>query len=247
MLIEGEVVSARSRRGRGRLQILTAQVSDGSGQISATWFNQPWLQEKLRPGTRVRLRGAPNRYGFAVRSYDLNGGSATADFAPVYPASEEVSTAKLRELVSAVLVHARDDPDPLPVCGQGRAAAAAEGGRPRRAPPATLARGGGGGQAAPRLRRAADAPARARAAGGRARVGDGGCAPARGRADRALPGVAAVRAHARTRRRRSPRSTPTSAGRSRCGASSRATSARGRPWSRSMRFSARSRPGARER
>ena len=115
VLIEGEVVSARSRRGRGRLQILTAQVSDGSGQISATWFNQPWLQEKLRPGTHVRLRGAPNRYGFAVRSYDLNGGSATADFAPVYPASEDVSTAKLRELVSAVLVHARDDPDPLPV------------------------------------------------------------------------------------------------------------------------------------
>ena len=161
VLIEGEVVSARSRRGRGRLQILTAQVSDGSGQISATWFNQPWLQEKLRPGTHVRLRGAPNRYGFAVRSYDLNGGSATADFAPVYPASEDVSTAKLRELVSAVLVHARDDPDPLPVSVKVAAAAAAEGGRTRRAPPAALARGGRGGQAAPRVRRAAHAPARA--------------------------------------------------------------------------------------
>ena len=115
VLIEGEVLRASSRRGRGRLQILTAQVSDGSGQISATWFNQPWLQEKLLPGTHVRLRGAPNRYGFAVRSYDLNGGSATADFAPVYPASEEISAAKLRELVSAVLEHARDYPDPLPV------------------------------------------------------------------------------------------------------------------------------------
>src|SRR5687768_15789752 len=69
VVIAGEVLKTSSRRGRGRLQILTAQVSDGSGQISATWFNQPWLQEKLVPGTRVRLRGAPNRYGFQVRSY----------------------------------------------------------------------------------------------------------------------------------------------------------------------------------
>ncbi len=99
VLIEGEVRKTSLRRGRGRLQILTAQVSDGTGQISATWFNQPWLKDKLTPGTHVRLRGQQNRYGFAVKSYDLNGGSATADFAPVYPASEEVSAAKLRELV----------------------------------------------------------------------------------------------------------------------------------------------------
>ena len=104
VLIEGDVLRTSLRRGRGRLQILTAQVSDGSGQISATWFNQPWLKDKLTPGTRVRLRGQPNRFGFAVRSFDLNGGTATADFAPVYPASEEVSAAKLRELVTTALV-----------------------------------------------------------------------------------------------------------------------------------------------
>jgi ATP-dependent DNA helicase RecG len=115
VVISGEILSSSSRRGRGRLQILTAQVSDGSGRISATWFNQPWLAEKLTPGTRIRLRGAPNRYGFQVRSYDLNGGGATADFAPVYPASEELSAAKVRELVSAALPLARDSPDPLPV------------------------------------------------------------------------------------------------------------------------------------
>ena len=114
VLIEGEVLRTSLRRGRGRLQILTAQVSDGTGQISATWFNQPWLQDKLKPGTHVRLRGAPNRFGFAVRSFDLNGGSATADFAPVYPASEEISAAKLRELVEAALPLVTDRPDPLP-------------------------------------------------------------------------------------------------------------------------------------
>ncbi|MDX6511499.1 MAG: ATP-dependent helicase RecG, partial [Gaiellaceae bacterium] len=48
-VIDGEVVSVNERR-RGRLKILTAKVSDGSGQISATWFNQPWLAERLQPG-----------------------------------------------------------------------------------------------------------------------------------------------------------------------------------------------------
>src|SRR5688500_13114779 len=114
VVIEGAVVRTSLRRGRGRLQILTAQIADGSGQISATWFNQPWLKDKLQPGTHVRLRGATSRFGFQVRSFDLNGGGATADFAPVYPASEEISSAKLRELVESALPFATDRPDPLP-------------------------------------------------------------------------------------------------------------------------------------
>ncbi|MBA3717207.1 MAG: hypothetical protein H0W87_03135, partial [Actinobacteria bacterium] len=95
--IAGEVISVSERR-RGRLKILTAKVADDSGSISATWFNQPWLTRQLQPGQRVRLRGRPGRYGFDVRSFDLNGLVATADFAPVYPASEDVTPKKLREV-----------------------------------------------------------------------------------------------------------------------------------------------------
>ena len=111
--IAGEILSVSQRR-RGRLKILTARVADDSGTISATWFNQPWLTRQLQPGRHVRLRGRQGRYGFDVRSFDLNGVTATADFAPVYPASEEVTPKKLREVVGAALVHARDLPDPLP-------------------------------------------------------------------------------------------------------------------------------------
>jgi ATP-dependent DNA helicase RecG len=111
--IAGEILSVSERR-RGRLKILTARVADGSGTISATWFNQPWLARQLQPGRHVRLRGRQGRYGFDVRSFDLNGVVATADFAPVYPASEEVTPKKLREVVGAALAHARDLPDPLP-------------------------------------------------------------------------------------------------------------------------------------
>ena len=107
--IAGEVLSVSKRR-RGRLQMLTARVSDGSATISATWFNQPWLERQLQAGTRVRLRGRQGRYGFDVRSFDIGDGEATADFAPVYPASEEITPKKLRELVGAALPSSFADP-----------------------------------------------------------------------------------------------------------------------------------------
>jgi ATP-dependent DNA helicase RecG len=108
------VVRSVSTRRRGRLRILTARVSDETGEIKATWFNQPWLESRLRPGTEVRLRGRANKFGFAVSSYDLDGEVETADFAPVYPATEDLSQKKLRELRSQVLGLARDAGEPLP-------------------------------------------------------------------------------------------------------------------------------------
>ena len=55
------VVRRASGRRRGRLHILTAHVGDATGEIRATWFNQPWLEGRLVPGTRLRIRGKPNR------------------------------------------------------------------------------------------------------------------------------------------------------------------------------------------
>ncbi|MEP7223538.1 MAG: DEAD/DEAH box helicase, partial [Actinomycetota bacterium] len=112
-VIEVVVRSASSRR-RGRLRILTARVADATGEVKVTWFNQPWLEERLSPGTRIRLRGRANRYGFAVSSYDLEGEESTADFAPVYPASEDLAQKRLRDLHSQALVLARDAGEPLP-------------------------------------------------------------------------------------------------------------------------------------
>jgi ATP-dependent DNA helicase RecG len=112
-VLEGVVRRASGRR-RGRLHILTAHVADETGEIRATWFNQPWLEQRLTSGARVRMRGRRNRFGFAVESYDLGDVSETADFAPVYPASEELAQKQLRALAAQALVHARDDPERLP-------------------------------------------------------------------------------------------------------------------------------------
>jgi ATP-dependent DNA helicase RecG len=119
-VIAGEVRRVSIRPTRRRLTVLKAAVRDESGEISAVWFNQPWLADKLQPGTRLRLRGQLRRNEFHVRSYDLDGAAATADFAPVYPASEEVTSPRLRTLVESALPSARDFGDSLPASLRAR-------------------------------------------------------------------------------------------------------------------------------
>ena len=111
-VLEVTVRRASGRR-RGRLHILTATVADTSGEIRATWFNQPWLEARLAPGTRLRVRGRRNRFGFAVDSYDLGEPVDTAGFAPVYPASEELTQKQLRGIVEGALGYVRAAGDPL--------------------------------------------------------------------------------------------------------------------------------------
>jgi ATP-dependent DNA helicase RecG len=102
--IEGRIAGVKSRPLRGRRMLVSALVTDDSGgTITASFFNQPWLVEKLTPGTRVRLRGKLGSHGFEPKSYDIGEAKRTADFAPVYPASEEVPAARLRELVRGAL------------------------------------------------------------------------------------------------------------------------------------------------
>jgi ATP-dependent DNA helicase RecG len=108
------VVRRASGRRRGRLHILTAHVSDATGEIRATWFNQPWLEARLTPGARLRIRGRPNRYGFQVESYDLGGPDATADFAPVYPSTADLAQRTLRQVAEAALAHVHAGGDALP-------------------------------------------------------------------------------------------------------------------------------------
>ncbi|TMM10735.1 MAG: ATP-dependent DNA helicase RecG [Actinobacteria bacterium] len=114
VVVAGEVLNVSSRKLRGRRTIVTARISDGTATIGAAWFNQPWVESQLRPGTRVRLRGKNGRYGFDVKSYDLGETRATADFAPVYPAAEEIPAKTVRRVVEAALPHVVDFFDPLP-------------------------------------------------------------------------------------------------------------------------------------
>jgi ATP-dependent DNA helicase RecG len=114
VVIAGRVLKVEKKPMRNRRTRIVARVDDGTASVSVSWFNQPWLADKLLPGTEIRLRGKLGRFGFEPRSYDVGDVRATADFAPVYPAAEEIAAATVRRVVDAALPLATNVLDPLP-------------------------------------------------------------------------------------------------------------------------------------
>src|SRR5919199_1767103 len=78
---------------------------DELGVARAVWFNQPWIADRLAPGSRVVLHGKrTDRNQFWVTSHELAAGVTADDvraegMTPVYPATEGISSDRLRELV----------------------------------------------------------------------------------------------------------------------------------------------------
>ncbi|HYH61832.1 MAG TPA: hypothetical protein VD766_08190, partial [Solirubrobacterales bacterium] len=72
VLVEVRKARVRPTRNR-RLRIVEAEVFDGSGGTKAIWFNQAWLIERLRPGTRLLLSGKLDRSAFKVSAHEIIG------------------------------------------------------------------------------------------------------------------------------------------------------------------------------
>jgi ATP-dependent DNA helicase RecG len=71
-----EVRSVRSRpvRRRGMKPLVEATVADATGIMKATFFNQPWLERKYKPGTRLMLQGKyQGRNAFRVQFHAPTG------------------------------------------------------------------------------------------------------------------------------------------------------------------------------
>jgi ATP-dependent DNA helicase RecG len=73
-----EVLGSPSNFRRRGLSILSVKVGDDSGTVRATWFNQPWVAQKLSQGSNLLLTGSKDKRGFRVSEYELmtEGGSA---------------------------------------------------------------------------------------------------------------------------------------------------------------------------
>jgi ATP-dependent DNA helicase RecG len=55
VLVEVRSITSRPVRRRGMKPLVEATVADATGVTKATFFNQPWLERKYRPGTRLML------------------------------------------------------------------------------------------------------------------------------------------------------------------------------------------------
>jgi ATP-dependent DNA helicase RecG len=118
--IECTVERTRLRPTRRRnLKLVEAAVVDREGgRATALWFNQAWLADRLAPGTRILVHGELQHGGtFRVERHEVAGDGAglhTLGLVPLYPASEAISTLRLRELTERVLPLVRWFRDPLP-------------------------------------------------------------------------------------------------------------------------------------
>jgi ATP-dependent DNA helicase RecG len=114
-----EVRRISMRRTRYGKTLVQATVFDESGPTKAVWFNQPWVPERLPPGTRVVLHGRfqGHQRGLNVSEYELSAsaGGHTQGVVPVYPATEQLKSARIRELAWNARAEIRNVVEPLPV------------------------------------------------------------------------------------------------------------------------------------
>jgi ATP-dependent DNA helicase RecG len=119
--VEVRGVKLRPTR-RRRLTILEAEVADESGGAKAVWFNRAWLADRLKPGTRLLLRGKLEKRGFTVAEHELLDSNAsnappglhTLGIVPVHPASERLRPQRIREWAWQTVALARHAVEPVP-------------------------------------------------------------------------------------------------------------------------------------
>ena len=107
--IVGTVSQIDTRRIGRRRQMLIVQVDDGSGRLSCTWFNQPFMRARFEVGQRVMISGQVKQRDGTweithPRTIHLQEDEVPPDttILPVYSLTEGLSQFHLRRIVSDV-------------------------------------------------------------------------------------------------------------------------------------------------
>jgi ATP-dependent DNA helicase RecG len=103
-------IQARPIRG-GKLKVTEAVITDGTGFLRVTWFNQPWLATRYTPGSQVVLAGKIDQYlGRLVMSGpEVEPVEAehlhTNRIVPVYPLTANLTQKNLRRLIHQTVTY----------------------------------------------------------------------------------------------------------------------------------------------
>ncbi len=130
--VQVRTIGARPVRKRRMKPLVEATVFDETGKMRATFFNQPWLAERYKPGTRLVLHGKTSDRGtFNVAHHavgvdlgahpavhptpDPGAGKpdASGEIVAHYPTSEGVSSTQILTLVQGAKGALQDVPEAL--------------------------------------------------------------------------------------------------------------------------------------
>lgn len=120
--IQGIIIGLETSKPRPKLTIVKAFITDGSGTISAVWFNQEYLKRRLKLGARIIITGKISRnFGvleIIVRDYEILSSGHTIHsgrIVPIYPSTEKLGQRFLRVIIRQALEsHSGTIPEVLP-------------------------------------------------------------------------------------------------------------------------------------
>ncbi len=115
------VFEAGGRRSRGGQYLFKAILSDETGTLPVTWFNQPYLEKRIQPGMRILVSGEVDEYlgRLTMNSPEWERVGRKEVMAPriqpVYPLTEGLSQRWMRMTIhKALSAWAQRVSDPLP-------------------------------------------------------------------------------------------------------------------------------------
>ncbi len=103
--IIGTVWETQQRTSRRGQNLVTSTVSDGTGVVQATWFNQPYLVKRLKPGKQIVISGKVDEYlgrlTFPSPTWEPLDKELihTKRLVPVYPLTQGIGARWLRRLM----------------------------------------------------------------------------------------------------------------------------------------------------
>ncbi len=116
--IQGVVQRINLRRTwKKRITIVEAVIADETGGVKAVWFNQPYIAQILRSGTRANFAGklirSPREVYLSSPSYEITssrslsgstfGPKHTAGLIPIYPETRGLTSKGLRFLIKPII------------------------------------------------------------------------------------------------------------------------------------------------
>ena len=113
--IQARILAINNRMARNRKYILEAFVTDETGTIAATWFNQPFLMNKFHVGDNLFLHGKVGAYKYLQLlspEYEVIQDAETnikeGGIIPVYPLTERISQVHFRKIMKEAVHHFTD-------------------------------------------------------------------------------------------------------------------------------------------
>lgn len=107
--INGKITEAKNQYTQSRLTIQKVIVSDDTGIVEVSWFNQPYLIRVMRIGENISVAGLVKRFGSKIiiepKEYEIGIRHIhTGRVVPIYPEKKGLSTKTIREKIHAILI-----------------------------------------------------------------------------------------------------------------------------------------------